>query len=324
MNMDSFTCTNCGSITNKPLTRGSGLIEIVLYLFAAIIGGVIYSIWRRKGRASVCPTCKKDTLIPTPVAAQQSDSTATVKCAWCAETIKAEAKICRFCNKPVEPKYHSDAKSNKQIIAIEKLTNKGHSPKQIADFLNSKKQTFLTESSEWTEDRVRKVIEHHLSGKKSGQTQAAQKNPVKAKKKRSSLVPVALGLLVFAAVGNYLSSSSKPRPTVNKQVQQPVKPIDVGSSSQSVSTSQKYSAECKQTAANKWLIDFTMEHGKTTQNQKLKFIQQVATFSEGIRKLCGDNGLNFEILQSAKKKIKPKWIEPELNDLINQALKKGG
>lgn len=46
--------------------------------------------------------------------APASSETATVdadpvkKCPWCAETIKAEAKICRFCDREVETLAHAD------------------------------------------------------------------------------------------------------------------------------------------------------------------------------------------------------------------------
>jgi DNA-directed RNA polymerase subunit RPC12/RpoP len=74
-----------------------------------IIPGLIYSIWRRSGAPSVCPTCNKETLIPAalanPEGAKDSVPQAVgrdeVECPWCAERILAKAKICKHCGKEV-------------------------------------------------------------------------------------------------------------------------------------------------------------------------------------------------------------------------------
>ena len=57
-------CSSCGSIVQPmQLTRGSILIEIVLWL-CFIIPGLIYSLWRLSSRQSACPRCKSDQLVP--------------------------------------------------------------------------------------------------------------------------------------------------------------------------------------------------------------------------------------------------------------------
>jgi ribosomal protein L37AE/L43A len=54
-----FICTVCGT-TGDPVTRvkGSLLLEIALYLFCFLIGGIIYSVWRLTTRDSVCRRCQ--------------------------------------------------------------------------------------------------------------------------------------------------------------------------------------------------------------------------------------------------------------------------
>ena len=57
-------CTQCGNINKQKLgVKGSGLIELLLWLFVFPIG-IIYSIWRRSGRKNICTVCKSDQVIP--------------------------------------------------------------------------------------------------------------------------------------------------------------------------------------------------------------------------------------------------------------------
>lgn len=63
-------CAACGTEgRGKYVTRGSFLIEIVLWLLL-IIPGVIYSLWRMSTRKPVCPACGSEHLVPidSPVA----------------------------------------------------------------------------------------------------------------------------------------------------------------------------------------------------------------------------------------------------------------
>jgi pilus assembly protein CpaB len=78
------------------------------------------------------------------------------------------------------------------------------------------------------------------------------------------------------------------------------------------------SQDCKEAAANKWLLDYTMEHGNPSYEQTLEAVKQVAVFSEAIRKFCGDNRINNEILQSAKQGTRPHWIDFEISKLLAQ------
>ena len=75
---------------------------------------------------------------------------------------------------------------------------------------------------------------------------------------------------------------------------------------------------CREVAANKWLLDYTMAHGNVSHAQQLEAIQQVTKYSELVRKACGDNRINNEILQSAKNGAWPQWIDDEVNDLISR------
>lgn len=227
--MAKYKCNNCGNLTNTPRTRGSGWIEIILYLFVFIIGGVIYSIWRRSG-AGLCPTCKKDTLIPAsaapvtnasaPNATSPSNESSTVQCKWCAETIQAKARVCRFCQKPVTPMFVEDSKANKQIAAIDTLHSKGHSSEKIAAFLKSKNQVYLADNSDWTAEKVDKVIAQFIENSQPNQNQntsQGQKTPRTLKQHALRGLSwgfggllFAMGLIVLIPMGAKSSSNSLP------------------------------------------------------------------------------------------------------------------
>jgi hypothetical protein len=57
-------CTSCGSrAPSKTVTRGSFLIEVILWL-CFIIPGVIYSLWRLTTRSQACSACGATSLVP--------------------------------------------------------------------------------------------------------------------------------------------------------------------------------------------------------------------------------------------------------------------
>lgn len=86
-----FICTQCGNIDKQKLgVKGSGLIEILLWLFVFPIG-IIYSLWRRSGRKNVCSKCKSDQVIPvdSPRAKKILEETGTSQEAYF-EDVKAQ------------------------------------------------------------------------------------------------------------------------------------------------------------------------------------------------------------------------------------------
>ena len=56
-------CMTCNHISNERKLKGNGFVEVLLYFFVMIIGGIAYSIWRRSG-PGVCPACGHESLIP--------------------------------------------------------------------------------------------------------------------------------------------------------------------------------------------------------------------------------------------------------------------
>lgn len=63
--MSNMVCTSCGSVGEpKSVTRGSFLIEVVLWL-CFIIPGLLYSLWRLTTRHKGCRACGASTLVPT-------------------------------------------------------------------------------------------------------------------------------------------------------------------------------------------------------------------------------------------------------------------
>jgi len=100
-----YYCNACHNFTPTALKKGSGWIELVLYLFY-ILPGIIYSIWRRSGAPNVCPLCRATALVPAararPVGAViAAESRDEVECTFCAEKILARAKNCKHCGKQV-------------------------------------------------------------------------------------------------------------------------------------------------------------------------------------------------------------------------------
>lgn len=64
MTEEKYICTACGHVGRPDrITKGSFLIEIVLWLFF-IVPGLIYTIWRLTSKHSACPKCSNPTIIP--------------------------------------------------------------------------------------------------------------------------------------------------------------------------------------------------------------------------------------------------------------------
>ena len=62
---EKYICTACGTITHDLTRKGSGLVELLLWLFIMWPFALAYSMWRRCfAPYYVCPRCKRTTLIP--------------------------------------------------------------------------------------------------------------------------------------------------------------------------------------------------------------------------------------------------------------------
>ena len=90
-----YYCTACKSYSPEAAKRGNGWIEFVLWM-AALVPGVIYSIWRRSGDKRVCRKCRSPTIIAA------SDGT-HVRCPDCAELVLSEARKCKHCGCTLTP-----------------------------------------------------------------------------------------------------------------------------------------------------------------------------------------------------------------------------
>lgn len=99
-----YACRSCGSRFNEPKMRGNGWIELVLYVFVFIVGGVIYSIWRRSGQNKECPQCgsRAFSLASESGLAQAAlDDAVRVPCPECHELVLPGARKCKHCGSAI-------------------------------------------------------------------------------------------------------------------------------------------------------------------------------------------------------------------------------
>ncbi|MDQ6995691.1 MAG: zinc-ribbon domain-containing protein [Mariprofundaceae bacterium] len=81
-----------------------------------------------------------------------------------------------------------------------------------------------------------------------------------------------------------------------------------------------YSDACKEAAAQQWLTDFKVSHGKQTGHDYMSLLDQGIQTSALIRKECGGSHVVAEVLQAAQKGLPPEWLVKTINELTGNDL----
>jgi hypothetical protein len=84
------------------LMRGIGILLLIVGLLALLVGGgalgvalfIVGGIFTAMGRREISQV---------PAGVEVAPATETRRCPFCAETVKAEAVVCRFCNRDIDP-----------------------------------------------------------------------------------------------------------------------------------------------------------------------------------------------------------------------------
>ncbi|MDQ6952321.1 MAG: zinc-ribbon domain-containing protein [Mariprofundaceae bacterium] len=76
-----------------------------------------------------------------------------------------------------------------------------------------------------------------------------------------------------------------------------------------------YSQACKEAAAQQWLTDFSMSHGKKQSRDYLALLDQGIQTSALIRQYCGGFKVVTEVLQTAQNGVPPEWLLHTVNEM---------
>jgi hypothetical protein len=85
--------------------------------------------------------------------------------------------------------------------------------------------------------------------------------------------------------------------------------------SYSAASRTSYSRQCREIAATKWIMDWGVSHTAMSADEIIETAQIVSMLADGVRKHCGSNRINGEILSAARTHVRPPWIATEIASL---------
>jgi len=75
------------------------------------------------------------------------------------------------------------------------------------------------------------------------------------------------------------------------------------------------SAECRQAAAVKWLLDNKVMHSQYSADEFVRMLKLSEEQSAEVRKVCKNNQVIQEIIQAATNQVKPDWFKVEIETI---------
>ena len=147
-----------------------------------------------------------------------------------------------------------------------------------------------------------------------GGTEVLQALQAERKKKQRlyALAGIAL-VLVLAALAFVLMNDETIVPTENSATTAPTK--TAAQVAQSAKVQDANSMECRQAAAQQWMIDYRAMHSNYSGDEFVRILKMSEQQTEKVHKFCQSKTLIEEMIKAATVKEKPDWLKAEIKVL---------